>query len=192
MRLGILTTALAFAVMCPAASAQTATLSGSCSFSGPISPKPPITVVPKPGAHFSYAGKGACSGSFDGQAVNGAPITLTFTNVQTAFDTCELGPDFNLHGTLAVASGGITADFPVTINLLRLALFGPFTVTTPDGGRAAGTAQFSPANAAGAIVLCGSTGVATATLSGTFKTSAPLVGAVVAPSRRHHRPKHAA
>ena len=192
MRLWILT-ALAVVVVCPAASAQTPpTLSGSCSFSGPISPNPPITVVPKPGAHFSYAGKGTCNGSFDGQAVNGVPITLTFTNVETAFDTCELGPDFNLHGTLAVASRGTTADFPVTISLLRLALFGPFTLTTPGGGRATGTAQFSPANAAGAILQCGSTGVATATLSGSFKTSAPLVGVVVTPPRRHHRTKRAA
>jgi hypothetical protein len=111
--------------------------------------------------------------------------------VQTAFDTCELGPDFNLHGTLAVQSGGTTTDFPVTINLLRLALFGPFTLTTPGGGRAAGTAQFTPAKAATAILQCGSTGIATATLAGSFTTSAPLVGAVVTPPRRHHRARHA-
>jgi hypothetical protein len=194
VRFGIVKTALAalaFVVLCPAALAQTSTLSGSCSFSGPITPNPPITVVPKPGAHFSYAGKGTCNGSFDDAPVAAEPIALRFTNVQTAFDTCELGPDFNLLGTLAVQSGGTTTDFPVTINLLRLALFGPFTLTTPGGGRAAGTAQFTPANATAAILQCSSTGIATATLAGSFTTSAPLVGAVVTPPRRHHRARHA-
>jgi hypothetical protein len=166
-------------------------LSGSCSFTGPITPQPPITLIPKPGAHFSYAGTGRCDGAFDGRAAHALPITLTFTNVATAFDTCELGPDFNLTGTLAVGS----SDFPITINLARLALFGPFTLTTPGGGRASGTATFAPANPAGAILQCASTGIATATLSGSFTTSAPLVGSVVSSPlgsrtrRRHHR-KH--
>jgi hypothetical protein len=155
---------------------------GSCAFSGPITPNPPITFVPKPGAHFSYAGKGTCTGTLAGAPVQKLPITVTFTNVATAFDTCELGPDFNLPGTLAVQAGGQMTDFPITINLARLALFGPFTLTTPGGGRAAGTAQFVPANAVGALVQCASSGIATATLSGSFTTSAPLVG--------HRHPKH--
>ena len=159
-------------------------LSGSCSFSGPITPNPPITLVPKPGAHFSYAGTGTCSGTFDGDAVQALAITVTFTNVETAFDTCELGPDFNLSGTMAARAGGQTTDFPITINLARLALFGPFTLTTPGGGKASGTAQFEPANAIGAIVQCATTGIATATLSGSFKTSAPLIGSVVTAGSR--------
>jgi hypothetical protein len=168
----------AFAAPAPAA-APAQTLAGSCSFTGPITPNPPITVIPKPGAHFSYAGTGTCDGTFDGAAVSAAPITVTFTNVATAFDTCELGPDFNLPGTLGVTVGSTSARFPITINLARLALFGPFTLTTPGGGRAAGTAQFEPANALQAVIQCGASGIATATLAGRFTTSAALVGALV-------------
>ena len=173
------------------AATQARTLSGSCSFSGPITPKPPITVVPKPGAHFSYAGTGTCAGTFDGTAASKLPITLTFTNVETAFDTCELGPDFDLHGILAVEDGTTTTDFPITINLARLALFGPFTLTTPGGGDALGTAEFEPSNAVQALQQCATTGVATATLAGRFTTSAPLIGAVVSPPPKAHARKHA-
>lgn len=183
-----------------AATAPTRTLAGSCSFSGPITPKPPITIVPKPGAHFDYAGTGSCDGTFAGAAVQKLLVTVTFTNVATAFDTCELGPDFNLRGVLAVVQGTVTANFPITINLARLALFGPLSLTTPGGGNAFGTATFTPANAAQALVQCGSTGISTATLSGRFTTTSPLVGTVVTPppqarrkraTRRHHARKHA-
>jgi hypothetical protein len=183
-----------------AATTQARTLAGSCSFSGPITPKPPITIVPKPGEHFDYAGTGSCDGTFAGGSVQKLPITVTVTNVETAFDTCELGPDFNLHGILAVEQGAVTTDFPITINLARLALFGPLTLTTPGGGSAFGTAQFEPANAVQAIQQCVSTGVATATLAGSFQTTAPLVGSVVTPppkarpqrtrAHRAHRQKH--
>jgi hypothetical protein len=172
------------------AGATTHSLSGSCKFSGPITPNPPITIVPKPGAHFSYAGKGTCDGSFGGAAVKALPFTMTFTNVATAFDTCELGPDFNLHGTLSVRSGGQETDFPITIDLARLALIGPFTLTTSGGGNAAGIAQFVPANAAGAIQQCAGAGVASATLSGSFKTSAALVGTVAPATVKRRRAHH--
>ena len=76
--------------------------SGSCHFSGPISPVPPITILPRPGAHFSYHGTGTCN--------TGQAITVTFTNVATLFDTCELGPDFNLHGAMTIGTRKSPAD----------------------------------------------------------------------------------
>jgi hypothetical protein len=166
------------------AAAQPQTLSGSCQFSGPIQPNPPITVVPEPGAHFSYQGAGTCSGTFDGAATTGASTSVTFTNVATAFDTCEFGPDFNLPGTMLVHSGGMSANFAITINLARLALVGPFVLTTPGGGQALGTAQFTPPDAAQAIGQCGGSGIGTATLSGSFNTLSPLVGTQVVPAAR--------
>src|SRR5437764_7327298 len=72
-----------------------ATFAGSCSFAGPISPGRPITLLPVPTAHFSYSGRGTCDGSLDGRPVRSAPLTVSFTDVTTLFDTCEFGPDFN-------------------------------------------------------------------------------------------------
>lgn len=158
------------------AAAGSQTLSGSCQFSGPIQPNPPITAVPKPGAHFSYRGTGTCSGTLDGTQTNAAPTTVTFTNVATAFDTCELGPDFNLPGTMTVRSGQVTAEFAITINLARLALAGPFALTTPGGGEGLGTAQFTPPNEAQAIQQCAGAGIGVATLSASFTTVSPLIG----------------
>jgi hypothetical protein len=178
-------TALASAPAGPSAAsagsgAQPQTLSGACTFSGPITPTPPITVVPKPGSHFSYAGTGSCQGTFDGAALAATPITLTFTNVSTAFDTCEFGPDYNLGGTLAITVGTTTAHFAVTIDLTRLALAGPFTVTTAGGGRGSGTATFTPAGStATAITQCVGTGIAHATLAGSFTTTAALQGTLI-------------
>src|SRR5437763_10965235 len=83
--------AVAFLLAIPtAAPAKTVTFSGACEFAGPIAPTPPITVVPQTGAHFSYRGSGTCKGTIAG------PITVTFTDVSTVFDTCELGPDLDL------------------------------------------------------------------------------------------------
>jgi hypothetical protein len=168
--------AATIAGIAPIADARTRTLSGSCSFSGPIFPSPPITVIPEPGPHFSYNGTGACTGRFDGAMIAPIPVTVTFMNASTLFDTCELGPDLNLSGILGVRVGKIKARFPITINLVRLALAGPFVLTTPLGGRAAGTAMFTPSDPAAALRQCITTGVATATLSGRFQTLSPLVG----------------
>jgi hypothetical protein len=162
--------------------------SGKCQFSGPIEPNPPITAVPKPGAHFSYQGTGACSGTFDGVSSGAAPTTVTFTNVATAFDTCELGPDFNLPGTMLIRNDAVTAEFAIKINLARLALAGPFALTTPGGGDALGVAQFAPADAAQAPQQCAGAGIATATLSASFTTVSPLVGTLApSPSARSLR-----
>jgi hypothetical protein len=161
------------------ASASTIGFTGSCQFAGPIAPSPPITVDPKPGAHFSYRGTGTCRGTLGGASVSAAPITVTFTNVSTAFDTCEFGPDVNLQGQATIGSGATEALFTITINLARFALAGPFELTTPGGGRAAGVAQFAPPNAAGAPSQCASSGIGTATLSGSFDTLAALSGTAV-------------
>lgn len=166
----------AFLGVCGSASAAPVSFSGSCSFAGPISPMPPITVVPNPGAHFSYAGSGGCRGTLGGHAVDSAPIAVTFTNVSTLFDTCELGPDFGLHGVAMIGAGASRARFAITINLARVALVGPFIVSTSGGGDGIGVAQFQPADAAAAVQQCGAGGVAKASLSGNFQTLSALVG----------------
>jgi hypothetical protein len=138
---------------------------GECRISGPISPQPPITLIPRLGARFSFAGGGKCGG---------VPATLTFTNVTTLFDTCELGPDFGLHGTLGIGA----ARFAITVNLARLVLVGPLLVTTPGGGLALGVAQLSPTgDPVTELRNCAGSGIAAATLSATFRTLRPFVGA---------------
>jgi hypothetical protein len=146
------------------ASATTASFSGSCKLSGPITPQPPITVVPRPGPHFDFHGTGTCGPS---------PAALTFRRASTVFDTCELGPDFPLRGTLTVG----TAAYAVTVDLGRVALAGPFALTTGGGGLALGVASFNPGNPTTALLQCLSTGVATASLSAQFTTVRPLIGA---------------
>jgi hypothetical protein len=146
-----------------AAPARTVAFSGQCRLAGPIAPRPPITAIPRLGAHFSFAGTGTCGP---------AAATLTFTNVTTLFDTCELGPDFGLRGMLRI--GG--ARFAITVNLARLALAGPLLVTTNGGGVALGLAQFAPGDPATALRSCAGAGIADATLSATFRTLRPLAG----------------
>jgi hypothetical protein len=183
-RFAILLAAVGFALPSPAA-AHVATLAGSCHFSGPITPSPPITVIPRPGAHFSYRGSGSCAGTIDGAAVRAAPIRVLFTNVATAFDTCELGPDFPLRGVLLARLRRHTARFQITVSLLRIALVGPFELTTERGGRALGTASFQPSDAAAAPKQCISTGVGAASLTASFQTISPLVGVVGRSWPRH-------
>lgn len=158
----VLATALVCALGAPAAAPaaphSSAGFSGSCQFSGPITPMPPITLIPALGAHFSFSGSGTCSG--------GLPITVTFTNVGTLFDTCELGPDLDLHGLATIGR----QKLHITVNLARVALAGPFVLTTPHHGLALGVAQFSTANPTGCITP----GVSAATLSGNFQTLKPL------------------
>ena len=151
--------------------------SGACKFSGPIEPQPPITVVPVPGPHFSYNGTGTCSGTLDGKPVSAAPLTLTFVNVSTLFDTCELGPDFDLHGDLTIGPAAQRDLFKITVNLARLALAGPFAVTTTGSGLGAGAAQFNPADASTAPQQCATTGIGAATLAASFNTLSALIGA---------------
>lgn len=146
------------AVLAPGSAAASPAFSGSCQFSGPITPVPAITLIPLPGPHFSYEGTGTCTG--------GLPITVTFKNVATLFDTCELGPDFGLHGLATI--GG--QNLHITVNLARLAIAGPFVLTTPHHGLALGIAQFTTANPTDCI----SPGVASATLTGSFQTVRPL------------------
>lgn len=157
------------------ASAAVSSFSGSCTFTGPITPVPGITILPHPGAYFSYAGTGTCNGTLDGSAVTAAPLTVTFTNVKTFFDTCEIGPDFNLRGTATIGDGDARDAFAITISLLRLAVGGPF-VLSAGGGSAFGVATFTPPNTATAVTACASTGVSIATLGGNFSTVSALNG----------------
>jgi hypothetical protein len=184
--------ALALALaLTPSASAAPSRLDGSCSFAGPIKPTPPITLIPRSGAHFSFNGSGHCDGHLDGVALSAAPVAVTFTNVETVFDTCELGPDVNLHGTLTVAA----SHFEVTVDLARLVLAGPLRLTTTGGGLALGSAQFQPGDSSTAPQQCVGAGVDNATLAASFTTLAPLVGetrtpTIVPPSARHHHRAH--
>jgi hypothetical protein len=151
----VLAAAIAGALAVPAsAHATTQGFSGSCQISGPIVPGRPITLIPVPEAHFSFSGSGTCSG--------GLPITVTLNNVGTLFDTCELGPDFGLQGLARIGSQNLN----ITINLARIAVAGPFLLTTPGGGLALGIAQFATTNPTDCI----SPGVRTATLTANFQT----------------------
>ena len=170
-----------------ASDAAPASFSGTCQFGGPLTIPRPITIIPVLGAHFSYAGTGTCNGKLDGAATPTAAITVTFDNASTLFDTCELGPDFPLSGVATIAAGGATAAFDVTVYLVRVALAGPFTLTTPQRGLAAGVASFMPADAAAAVQQCAVAGVATATLSATLVTVSPLRGTHVTHAKAHHR-----
>jgi hypothetical protein len=124
---------------------------------------PPITIVPRPGPHFDYSGTGVCGAQ---------PATLSFVNVSTLFDTCELGPDLPLAGTMTIGSDRYT----VTVDLLRVALAGPFLITTRGGGLGVGVATFTPAgNQLAAIEACAGAGIANASLSANFTTVEPLV-----------------
>jgi hypothetical protein len=168
--------ALVFAAPATAEVVMPSSFTGSCQVSGPIAPMPPITVVPVPGPHFSYSGTGTCTGTLDGDPATAAPLSLTFANVSTLFDTCELGPDFNLPGALTIGPSGKRARFAITVNLARLAVAGPFLLTTEGRGLAYGVAQFSPSNNSTAAQQCATTGIAAATLSASFTTASPLVG----------------
>jgi hypothetical protein len=185
----VATVLLATALLVPAAAAaahpQAGTFAGNCSLSGPIQPVPAITLLPQAGSHFSFRGTGTCDGTIDGAAVAAAPVTLTFDDVATIFDTCELGPDFELAGPMTIGSGRRSARFDVTLDLARVAIAGPFTLRSAGGGLAAGTAQFAPADPAAAPQQCATGGVADASLSASFRTLAPLQG------RRAARPARA-
>lgn len=160
----ILTALLATGALAASASASTGTFSGRCALSGPITPQPPITVIPRPHPHFDFYGTGTC---------NRSPATLTFMRASTLFDTCELGPDLPLRGILTIGSVG----YAVTVDLVRAALAGPFLLRSGGGGLALGVASFNPGNPATALVGCLSTGVAAASLSAQFTTVRPLGGA---------------
>lgn len=167
-----------------AAAGTPATFAGSCQFAGPISPGRPITVLPVPGAHFSYRGLGTCSGTLDQTAVAAAPITVTFTNASTLFDTCELGPDFGLHGVGTISSGRALDRFDITVDLARLAVVGPFVLRTAQAGLAAGIAQFVPADLQASLSQCAGPGLDSASLSANFATLSPLVGSSQTVRRR--------
>jgi hypothetical protein len=188
LSVAILATAASLAAVSTATAATAPTLSGSCQISGPIHPQPPITVIPVPGSHFSFLGTGTCSGMLDGAAITNAPATITFDNVSTLFDTCELGPDVNLPGVLTVG----TDKFPFTLYLARAALAGPFLLTTSGNGLAVGVATFTPPNATTAIQDCAGAGIATATLAANFNTVTTLVGTVpqTPGGSRHHKRHH--
>jgi hypothetical protein len=177
-RLGLVASAVVIGVLTvsPNALASAGTFNGSCNFSGPITPGRPITLLPVLGSEFSYAGSGVCSGMLDGAAVQSAPIIVSFRHVSTLFDTCELGPDFGLHGTVRIGSAPHADKFRVVVDLARVALVGPFAISTRGGGLGVGLAQFSPPDVSTAIQQCVSPGLAKASLAANFSTLTPLVG----------------
>jgi hypothetical protein len=168
----LLVAVVALAAFTPAASGHASSFSGSCKLTGPITPLPPITIVPRPGPHFDYLGAGACHGKLDGAAVTAAPAALAFDHASTLFDTCELGPDFPLRGSMTIGGD----RFAVTIDLLRAALAGPFAISTAGGGLGVGVASFNPGSPIVALSECVKGGVATASLAANFSTLRPLIG----------------
>jgi hypothetical protein len=162
------------------ASPRPASFAGSCQFSGPIAPERPISLIPVPNARFSYRGSGSCDGQLDAAPVHAAHLTVAFDHVTTAFDTCELGPDFDLHGSLTISAQRVDT-FAIVVNLARLALIGPFSLTTAGGGQALGIAEFTPADPSTAVQQCASSGLNDASLAASFNTSAPLAGVAADP-----------
>jgi hypothetical protein len=169
--LGALAVGTALVAVAPAA-AHAGTFSGSCDIAGPISPRPPITVIPRPGPHFDYEGTGTCTGQLDGGAKAKVPAMVRIRNGSTLFDTCELGPDFNLRAMLILGPRHHRERFAITVQLARLAVVGPLAVTTPGGGRAVGIGRFSTTDDP---TECISGGVAHASLEVSFSTLSPLI-----------------
>ena len=179
-------------------------LDGTCGFSGPIRPGAPITGTPSGAAHFSFAGSGTCDGHLDGAAITGRAVSVRFDNVQTAFDTCELGPDVDLPGTLVISG----ATFAITVDLARAAVAGPLRVTTAGGGLGVGSAMFEPPDPVAAPQQCAQGGLSEASLTASFTTTQALVGTRPDPAhppaagttpaaptpraRRHPAPRHPA
>jgi hypothetical protein len=64
----------------------------------------------------------------------------------------------------------------VIVNLARIALVGPFSLTTEHGGNALGLAQFAPPDNSTAVQRCLGSGIAHPSLSVRFSTLSPLVG----------------
>jgi hypothetical protein len=152
------------------------TFEGSCQVNGPIYPRPGITAFPQPNARAEYHGVGTCDGKLNGDAVTKAPARVDLPDQGILFDTCEFGPDVDLHGVLRVSGPSGPEDFQITIDLLRLAVAGPFLLTSPHSGRALGTAQFAPKDQAAAVQGCGVGGVTDASLAASFNTLRPLAG----------------
>jgi hypothetical protein len=152
------------------------TFEGSCQVNGPIYPRPGITAFPQPSARAEYHGVGTCDGKLNGTAISHAPARIDMPDQGILFDTCEFGPDVDLHGILQVSGPSGPEDFKITIDLLRLAVAGPFLLTGPHSGRALGTAQFTPKDQAAAVQGCGAGGVTDASLAASFNTLRPLAG----------------
>jgi hypothetical protein len=191
-RTAALTVLLALLAAAPAGATKSS-FSGSCYFSGPIVPKPGITILPHDGAVFDYHATGTCSGSFDGTSAVSAPLSIDFTNTKTFLDTCEVGPDLELEGNMTmVDTTGRTLVTTFSLDMLRAALIAPFRIASTQGGSGLGVAQFMPDNAAAALTDCSPTaaGISHATLKGNYATSEPLVLTVKADHRAKARKKH--
>lgn len=167
----------------PAASALGATpgtFEGACEIAGPIEPEEPINVVPRPGARFSFYGKGACTGELNGRARDGLRARLDVHSAQTLFDSCELGPDLGIPVKLAIRRArGRWVKFPLTLQMFRVTTIGPFILQGAGGGSAHGLAQLVPPDFQQALVACGDPqgGITVADLRAAFETAAPLAGA---------------
>jgi len=104
----IVAVAATFAVFAGAASASS--FSGSCKFSGPITPEPPITLVPRPAPQFEYSGSGVCGG----RPGSGGGLGVGFAsfnpgNQTTALEHCL---------TTGIAAASLSASFSTLRPLL--------------------------------------------------------------------------
>jgi hypothetical protein len=162
-----------------ASAATPLSFDGSCEIAGPIEPEQPINVLPRPGARFSFTGKGSCSGTLSGTARNRLRARVEVVGAETLFDTCELGPDFGVRTMLRIRRARKRwVRFPLTLEMPRVLTVGVFLLHGPEGGRAFGQAELVPPDAAAAIRDCGDLagGITTATLEASFRTVSPLVG----------------
>lgn len=162
----------------PASGAPSRAFEGRCEIAGPIVPEDPINVFPRLGARFSFHGKGTCDGTLRNQVREGLRARLDAHRAQTPFDSCELGPDLGIPVTLAIRRAPRRwLRYPLTLELARIATFGPFLLHGAGGGWAHGTAELVPADLNQALAECGDPagGIRAADLVAAFETGSPLV-----------------
>lgn len=163
----------------PASAAGARTFEGTCEVTGPIVPDPAVNLLPRPGARASYRGSGTCDGRLDSREPRRWKTRVRVDHADLLFDTCELGPDIGIPATLLIrVRRKRTAEFPLTLDMVRVATAAPLIVRGPHDGVALGRAQLIPADQAAAIADCADPagGLADAQLAASFQTLSPLVG----------------
>jgi hypothetical protein len=163
----------------PASASATRTFEGTCEVSGPIVPERPVNLIPRIGARASYRGHGTCQGRLDARAARTWKVRVRVDDADILFDTCELGPDIGIPATMLIrVRRKRVAEFPLTLDMVRVATAGPVLIRGPHDGAAFGLAQLIPADQAAAVAACADPngGLSDAALAASFRTLSPLVG----------------
>lgn len=182
---------VALAIAAPASALGARTFEGACELSGPLAPDRPVNLVPQLGARASYRGRGTCEGRLDGRPARTLAARVRVKDADILFDTCELGPDVGLPATLRIRiRRRLIAEFPLTLDMVRVATVGPFVLRGLHDGLAAGVAQLVPPDQAEAVADCADPngGITDADLVASFQTISQLTG-YTAPAKRKGKRK---